>query len=92
MVQKRKKTQRIQSVIVRSVKPSSFTKPASFRILFPRPVVATVLHLAVFVYVDAQLRVGQAVLCLFVTYTQAQKTQEIGIALAIAPQSHPCTN
>ena len=57
---KKKKTQRSQSVIERSINPSSFAKPASFRSLFRRPDVATILHFAVFVYVVAQLQVGQA--------------------------------
>ena len=60
MVQKRKKTQWSQSVIARSINPSSFTKSASFRSLFRRPNVATVLHFTVFLYVDAQLQVSQA--------------------------------
>ena len=62
MVQKRKKkkTQRSQSVIARRINPSSFAKSASFRSLFWRPNVATVLHFTVFLYVDAQLQVGQA--------------------------------
>ena len=61
LVQKRKKkAQWSQSVIARSIKPSSFTKPASFRSLFRRPDVSTVLHFTVFLYVDAQLQVGQA--------------------------------
>ena len=57
---KEKKTQWSQSVVVRSINPSSFTKSASFRSLFRRPDVATVLHFTVFLYVDAQLQVGQA--------------------------------
>ena len=56
----KKKTQWSQSVIARSINPSSFTKPASFRSLFRIPDVTTVLHFTVFLYVDAQLQVGQA--------------------------------
>ena len=57
---KEKKTQWSQGVIARSISPSSFTKSASFRSLFRRPNVATVLHFTFFFYVDAQLQVGQA--------------------------------
>ena len=47
-------------MIERSINPSSFRKPASFRSLFQRPDVATVLHFIVFLRVDAQLQVSQA--------------------------------
>ena len=43
-----------------SINPSLFTKPASFEEPVSRPDVATVLHFAVLVYVDAQLQVGGA--------------------------------
>ena len=60
MVQKRKKTQGNQCVIVRRLNPSSSTNQRVFRSLFPRPDVTTVSHFAVFVDVDAQLQDGQA--------------------------------
>ena len=57
-VQKRKKkTQRSQRVIVRSLNPSSSTKQRVLKNLFPRPDVATILHFAV---CEVQLQVGQA--------------------------------
>ena len=57
---KEKKKQWSQRVIARSINPASFTKSASFRSLFRRTNVATVLHFTVFLYVEAQLQVGQA--------------------------------
>ena len=60
MVQKEKKTQRSQRGIVRSLNPSLSTNGRVLKNLFPRPDVATVLHVAVFVYMDVQLQVGQA--------------------------------
>ena len=56
-----KKTQGSQRVIVRSLNPSSSTNQrVVWKSLFPRPNIATVLHFAVFMYVDVQLQVGQA--------------------------------
>ena len=52
----KKKTQWSQSVIVRSINTSSFTKPASFRSLFRRPDVAIVLHFAVFLLLTHSCR------------------------------------
>ena len=46
-------------MIARSINPSSFTKPASFRSLFRRPDVTYRFALHCFLYVDAQLQVGQ---------------------------------
>ena len=60
MVQRERKTQRSQRVIVRRLNPSSSTNQRVFRSLFPRPDVATVSHFAVFVDVDVQLQDGQA--------------------------------
>ena len=60
IVQKRKKTQGNQRVIVRRLNPSSSTNQRVLRSLFPRPDVATVSHFAVFVDVDVQLQEGQA--------------------------------
>ena len=57
---KEKKTQGSQRVIVQSLNPSSSTNQRVLRSLFLRPDVATVLHVAVFVYVDVQLQDGQA--------------------------------
>ena len=55
------KKQGCQSLIVRSLNPSSPTNQRVLRSLFPRPDVATVLHLAVvIVYVDVRLQDGQA--------------------------------
>ena len=59
MVQKRKKTQGSQRVIVRMLDPSSPTNQRVLRSLFPRLDVATVVHFAVCVYVDVQLQDGQ---------------------------------
>ena len=61
MVQKRKKTQGSQRVVVRRLNLSSSTNPRVLRSLFPRPDDATVSHFAVFVDVDVQLQDGQAV-------------------------------
>ena len=57
-----KKTQGNQRVIERSLNPSSSTNQPVLRNLFPRSDVATALHFAVIVYVDAQLQLqdGQA--------------------------------
>ena len=62
MVQKRKKNTRKSAcgVVVRRLNPSSSTNQQVLRSLFPRPDVATVSHLAVFVDVDVQLQDGQA--------------------------------
>ena len=54
------KTQGSQCVIVRSLNPSSSTNQRVLKNLFPRPNIATVLHFAVFMYVDVQLKVGHA--------------------------------
>ena len=59
MVQKRKKTQGSQRVIVRRLNPSLSTNQRVLRSLFPRPDVATVSQFAVFVDVDVQLQDGQ---------------------------------
>ena len=58
IVQKRKKTQGSERVIVRRLNPSSSTNQRVFRSLFPRPDVATVSHFAVFV--DVAVAVGQS--------------------------------
>ena len=55
------KTQRSQRAIERSLILSSSTKPASSEKPVSETDVATVLHFAVFVYVDVQQQVGQAV-------------------------------
>ena len=47
-------------MIVRSLNPSSSTNQRVLKNLFPRPIIATVLHFAVFMYVDVQVQVGQA--------------------------------
>ena len=56
----KKNKQGSQRVIVRSLNPSSSTNQRVLKNLFPRPNIATVLHFAVFMYVDVQLQVGQA--------------------------------
>ena len=58
--QKKKQKTSSQSVIVRSLNPSTSTNQRVLRSLFTRPDVATVSHFAVFVYVDVELQVGQA--------------------------------
>ena len=58
--EKKKKTQGSQRVIVRSLNLSSSTNQRVLKNLFPRTNIATVLHFAVFMYVDVQLQVGQA--------------------------------
>ena len=61
MVQKRKKKEhRSQRVIVRSLNLHHPQNQLVLKNLFPRPDSTTVLHFAVFMYVDVQLQVGQA--------------------------------
>ena len=60
MVQRRKKKQGSQRVIVRRLNPSSSTNQRVLRSLVPRLDVSTVSHFALFVDVDVQLQGGQA--------------------------------
>ena len=55
IVQREKKTQRSQCLIVRSLNPSSSTNQGVLSGLFSRPDVTTVLHFAVIVHVNVQL-------------------------------------